>query len=345
MSSASAPTPQAGPDPVQQVLQLATGYMPSSALFAITSLNVPDLLKPGPQPVSALAAKTGSNEDALYRILRALSSAGVFHENPARTFALTPVSELLCTGKAERDMVLWLADPFHLEAYREAAHAIRTGATVTEKIYGLACFDYLKQNKEVGDRFNKAMTGFSAMLIGAALEAYDFSWLAGKTLVDVAGGQGMVLTEILKKYPTARGILFDLEHVVADAKPLIDSKDLADRCAIAHGDFFRAVPEGDAYIMKHTIHDWNDERAGTILRSIHRAAGPTARVILIESILAPGNEPHLAKWFDMEMLMLPGGRERSAEEFAKLFADSGFKMIRAVATKSPVWVIEAVRID
>ena len=343
MSSASASTPRPEPDPAQQILQLATGYMPSSALFAITSLNVPDFLKTGPQAVSTLAAKTGSNEDALYRILRALSSVGVFYENPARTFALTPISELLCTGQRERDMVLWLSDPFHLQVYQEAAHAIHTGETVPEKIFGLPCFDYLAQNKEVGDRFNNAMTGFSAMLIGAALDAYDFSWLAGKTLVDVAGGQGMVLTEILRKYPLARGILFDQEQVVAGAKPLIESNGLADRCAVAHGDFFTAVPEGDAYIMKHVIHDWNDDRAGTILRSIHRAARPSARVILIECILAPGNEPHFAKWIDMEMLLLPGGRERTEDEFGKLFADNGFKMTRIVPTESLIHVIESVR--
>ena len=317
--------------------------MRSSALFAITSLNVPDFLKTGPQAVSTLAAKTGSNEDALYRILRALSSMGVFYENPARTFALTPISELLCTGQPNRDMALWMSDPFHLQVYQEAAHAIRTGETVSEKIFGMPCFEYMTENKEVGNRFNRAMTGFSTMLIGAALDAYDFSWLAGKTLVDIGGGQGKVLTEILKKYPSAHGVLFDLEQVVAGAKPLIESKGLADRCAVAHGDFFTAVPEGDAYIMKHVIHDWNDHRAGTILRSIHRAARPSARVILIEGIIAPGNEPHLGKWSDMEMLLLPGGRERTEDEFGKLFADNGFKMTRLVPTKSPICVIESVR--
>lgn len=326
-------------------MQLASGYMPSSALFAVTSLNIPDLLKAGPQPVSALAQKTGSHEDALYRLLRALSSVGVFHERPDRTFALTPVSELLCAGHPEREMALWLSDPFHLHVYEEVAHSLRTGETVAEKIYGVACFDFLTQNKEVGDRFNRAMTGFSAMLIGAALEAYDFSWLAGKTLVDVAGGHGTVLTEILKKYPAVRGVLFDLEHVVAGAGPIIASQGVADRCTTAHGDFFKAVPEGDAYIMKHIIHDWNDDRATAILRSIHRAARPSARVILIESILAPANEPQFAKWIDMEMLLLPGGRERTAGEYDKLFAAGGFKLTRVVPTKSPISVIEAVRLD
>ena len=342
MSSTSTSTPHPESNPAQQILQLATGYMPSSALFAITSLNVPDFLKTGPQAVSTLAAKTGSNEDALYRILRALSSVGVFYENPARTFALTPISELLCTGQRERDMVLWLSDPFHLQVYQEAAHAIHTGETVPEKIFGLPCFDYLAQNKEVSERFNNAMTGFSAMLIGAALDAYDFSWLAGKTLVDVAGGQGMVLTEILRKYPSARGILFDLEQVVAGAKPLIESNGLADRCAVAHGDFFAAVPEGDAYIMKHVIHDWNDEDSLRILRNCRNAIRSDGVLLIVDSVLKPPNEPDPGKLMDLNMLvMAPTGRERTESEFRDLLSKAGFSLTRFIPTAGALSIAES----
>lgn len=345
MSSANPTAHGTGPQPTEQIMQFANGYMVSAALYAVTSLGLPDLLKSSPKGVAELAQKTGSNEDGLYRVMRALSSVGLFHENPARTFSQTPVSETLRTDapKSMRNMVLWMTDPFHFEVYREMAHSIRTGETVPEKIYGMPCFDYLAKNKEVGDRFNNAMTGFSATLIAAALEAYDFSWLAGKTLVDVAGGHGMALTEILKKCPDARGILFDLEHVVAGAKPRIESQGLANRCTTTHGDFFKAVPEGDGYVLKHIIHDWNDERASTILRNIQLAARPGARVILIESVLTSGNEPHFAKWLDLEMLLLPGGRERTEREFRALLADAGFKLTSIVPTKSPVCVLEAVR--
>jgi ubiquinone/menaquinone biosynthesis C-methylase UbiE len=343
MSSPASSVP-AEPQPADQLMQFATGYMVSSALHGVTALNIPDLLKSGSKSIAELAATTGSNEDALYRVMRALASIGIFKENPARTFSLTPVSEALCAGaqNSMRDMALWLTDPFHFEVYAELGHSIRTGETVPEKIYGLSCFDYLAKDKEVGDRFNNAMTGFSAMVVAAALDEYDFSWLAGKTLVDIAGGHGRVITEILKKHPDVHGVLFDLEHVVAGAKTRIESQGLSARCAVVHGDFFKAVPEADAYVMKHIIHDWDDERASLILKNIHRAARPGARVVLFEAVLASGNEPHFAKWIDIEMLVLPGGRERTEQEYRKLFADAGFKVTKILPTKSALNVIEAV---
>ena len=343
MSSPASSVP-AEPQPAEQLMQFATGYIVSSALHGVTALNIPDLLKSGSKSIAELAATTGSNEDALYRVMRALASIGIFKENPARTFSLTPVSEALCADaqNSMRDMALWLTDPFHFEVYAELGHSIRTGETVPEKIYGLSCFDYLAKDKEVGDRFNNAMTGFSAMVVAAALDEYDFSWLAGKTLVDIAGGHGRVITEILKKHPDVHGVLFDLEHVVAGAKPRIESQGLSGRCAVAHGDFFKAVPEADAYVMKHIIHDWDDERALLILKNIHRAARPGARVVLFEAVLTSGNEPHFAKWIDIEMLVLPGGRERTEQEYRKLFADAGFKVTKIMSTKSPLNVIEAV---
>jgi ubiquinone/menaquinone biosynthesis C-methylase UbiE len=343
MSSPASSVP-AEPQPADQLMQFATGYMVSSALHGVTALNIPDLLKSGSKSIAELAATTGSNEDALYRVMRALASIGIFKENTARTFSLTPVSEALCADaqNSMRDMALWLTDPFHFEVYAELGHSIRTGETVPEKIYGLSCFDYLAKDKEVGDRFNNAMTGFSAMVVAAALDEYDFSWLAGKTLVDIAGGHGKVITEILKKHPDVHGVLFDLEHVVAGAKTRIESQGLSARCAVVHGDFFKAVPEADAYVMKHIIHDWDDERASLILKNIQRAARPGARVVLFEAVLASGNEPHFAKWIDIEMLVLPGGRERTEQEYRKLFADAGFKVTKILPTKSALNVIEAV---
>ena len=345
MSSASTATTGTGPNPAEQVMQFALGFMVTSALHGVTSLNVPDLLKSGSKSIAELAVSTGSNEDALYRVMRALASTDVFHENPQRTFSLTPVSEQLCasTPNSMRDMVLWIADPYHFEVFHEMAHAIRTGETVSEKTHGLPCFDYFAKDQRVGDIFNNAMTGFSATVIGAALEAYDFSWLAGKTLVDVAGGHGMVLTEILKKYPAVRGVLFDLEHVVAGATARIASQGLTSRCSIAPGDFFQAVPEADAYVLKHIIHDWDDEKAGTILKNIHHAARPEARVVLLEGIMPLGNEPGFTKWLDLEMLLLPGGRERTEQEYRDLLSRAGFKLTRILPTKSPLNVIEAVR--
>jgi len=342
---ATEPT-QSGPQPAEIVMQVATGHFVASALYGVLSAGIPELLKSGSKSVTELALLAGLHEGALYRVMRALSSAGLFRENPARTFSLTAVSEPLCKDakNSVRHMALWLTLPFHFEVYGQLCHSLRTGETVSEKLYGLPCFDYLAQNKEVNDVFNDAMTEFSANVIPAVLEAYDFSCLSLKTLVDVAGGHGKVLTAILKKNPGVRGVLFDLEHVVNGAVPRIESEGLAARCRVAHGDFFEAVPAGDAYIMKNIIHDWDDAHARTILNNIHAAAAPDARLFLIEAVMAPGNEPHFAKMVDLEMMLLPGGSERTEQEYRDLLAESGFKLTKVIKTKSPLDLIEAVRI-
>src|SRR5215471_10285840 len=199
--SAPAPAQPAAPSALEQVLQLSVGFMVSAALSAVTSLEIPDLLQSGPKNVADLAVSTNSNQDALYRVMRALGTAGIFAETAPRTFSLTSLSELLCKNHPQtlRPMVLWITCGMHFEIFRELGRSVRTGETLPEKVYGLPCFDYLGQNQAVGDLFNNAMTGFSNNAIAATLEAYDFQWLCGKTLVDVAGGHGLVLTEILKK--------------------------------------------------------------------------------------------------------------------------------------------------
>jgi hypothetical protein len=326
-------------------MHLATGFIVSAALHTVTKLGIPELLRSGPKSTDSLARATNANEDALYRAMRALASTGVFNEVSARTFALTPISELLCAGVPGtlKEMILWWNDRLHFETYAEMEQALRTGETVIEKVHGDSCFDYLAKHKEISDHFNAAMTDFSGVTVPAVLEVYDFSWLNGGTLVDIAGGHGYLLTEVLRKYPQVNGKLFDLAQVLEGAKSRIDSPELGGRCQMVSGDFFQSVPGGDGYILKHIIHDWNDEKALTILTNIHRASSAKARVLVVDAILAAGNEPHLAKWLDLEMLLLPGGRERTREEFAKLFERAGFRLTQVIPTKSPVCVIEAER--
>ena len=331
------------PDPVQHVFQLATGYVISTALQLAVRAGVADHLASGPRTAKELATATGTNEDALYRVLRALASVGVFDEIEPHRFALTPAADVLRkqAPNSIHDVVLFIADPLHLRVYADAIESLRTGKPAAEKTLGKSIFDWFAEHPEYSSTFNNAMTNMSAALIPAVLEAYDFGNIG--VLVDVAGGHGQVLTSILRKYPAMRGIVMDLDHVVAGAKPNIEASGLADRCQAVAGDFFKAVPEGgDAYVMKHIIHDWDDERAAQILRSIHTAMGAkSGKVILLEGVLAPGNEPGLGKVMDLEMLFLPGGRERSAEEFRALFDRAGFDLVRIVPTASPVCVIEA----
>jgi len=334
-------------DPAQMVFQLATGYILSAALQTAVKLGIADHLANGPRPTSELAAATATNEDALYRVLRALAMTGVFEETGGRRFALTPLSELLRNGRPGlRDMALWLTSPFHFRVYSNALESVRTGAPAAEKTVGMPVFEYLAGDRELSEIFNDAMTAFSAMVVPPVLEAYDFGGIG--VLVDVAGGHGAVLTSILQKYPSMRGILMDVDHVIAGARGRIAAVNLQERCEAVAGDFFKAVPEGgDAYIMKHIIHDWDDERASVILKNIRTAlAGKRqGKVILLEAVIQEGNAPDLGKLIDLEMLMMPGGRERTADEFRALFARSGFEMQRIVTTQSPLSVIEAVAIE
>jgi hypothetical protein len=202
-------------------------------------------------------------------------------------------------------------------------------------------FEYFPTDKESNDEFNDAMTSFSSLVIPAVLETYDFSGLG--TLCDVAGGHGVVLTSILEKHKGLNGILFDLDHVLAGGRDRIQRVGLASRCQAISGDFFKQVPAADSYVMKHIIHDWDDERSILILQNIRKAMRGEGKVILIESVIPAGNEPHLGKWIDLEMLALPGGKERTEQEYRELFARAGFKMTRVVPNNSPMWVIEAVK--
>ncbi len=335
----SSPASAQSPDPGQQLLRLAFSYAISISINVAARLKVADLLKDGARPTRELAAAAGVQEDALYRMMRALASFGVFVETAPRTFALTPMAEPLCAGSPLHDLIVWICDPFHFRIYAETMHSVKTGQPCADRVLGRPLFDYFPTDREESEIFNAAMISMTAMIIPAALEAYDFSSIG--TLVDVAGGHGSVLTAILEKHPQMRGVLFDLEHVVAGAKPRLERLKLADRVQLASGDFFQSVPAGDAYVMKHIIHDWDDARALTILSNC-RKASPRAKVILLEAVLPPGNDPDFGKLLDLEMLTLPGGRERTQDEFRALFAQAGYRLVRVVPTKSPLWVVEAV---
>jgi O-methyltransferase domain/Dimerisation domain len=332
---------QAQQQAAQLLMQLGTGYMASAALHVAVKLKVADRIADGTTTTTHLARDCGVQEDALYRILRMLASVGVFEETAPRTFGLTPAAAALQDVPGSmHDMALWICDPFHFRVYADTMHSVQTGAPAIEKTFGMPVFEYLARDPELSSSFNNAMVGFSGTVLPPVLEVYDFSDV--NVLVDVAGGLGGVLTGILERYPSMRGILADLDHVIKEARPRLASLGLADRCRTEVIDMFTAVPAGgDAYIMKHIIHDWDDERSGLLLRNIRKVLPSNGRVILIEAVVAPGNQPDFAKLIDIEMMVLPGGRERSADEFAKLFATNGFELTRIVPTKSPLSVVEA----
>ncbi|HUS19783.1 MAG TPA: methyltransferase [Terriglobales bacterium] len=343
----STPTSAPQPHPSDILMQIGFGFAASAALNVVARLGIADLLAKGPQSTKELAKATEVNEDCLYRTMRTLASIGVFKEVSLGQFALTPISEELRSNQpgSMRDAIRFLADPWHFRMYSHMLEVIKTGKMATEVDSNEDCWTALAKDRAENDCFNAAMTSLSARVMPAILEAYDFSYI--NTLVDVAGGHGFVLTSILKQYPKMKGIVMDQAHVIDGANATIRKLELDDRAKAEAGDFFKAVPKGgDAYIMKHIIHDWDDEKSIAILRTIHTALeGVTkGQVILLEGVVPPGNDPHPSKFMDIEMMMLPGGRERTEAEYRNLFKKAGFELKQIMATKSPLAVIVAERV-
>ncbi|MFY9688836.1 MAG: methyltransferase [Candidatus Acidiferrales bacterium] len=342
MSSPAAQNP--GPAAFAQMIMLARGYAPSACLFAAAKLKIADLLASGPKPVSELARARGVNEDALYRTLRALASIDVFRETGSRTFANTPLSEAMHSDapNSARDAVLFMADPLHMNIYAQLAHTIETGETAFKKVSGMEPFEFFRQNADENKAFNAAMTSISRQFIQPVLEVFDFG--ESGTLADIGGGHGALLAAVLEKHPGLHGIVFDLPHVAEGAKAPIESRGLSQRCQILGGDFFKGVPPADRYVMKSIVHDWDDERAIAILKNcVASMRGGDGKVILLEMLVGPANEPGIAKWIDIEMLTIAGGRERTETEYADLLAKAGLRLARVVRTASPLGVIEGVK--
>lgn len=332
----------APPTPDQILMQLATGKWIARALGAVAALRIVDAFVDGPNAVEDLAEKTGTNPDALYRTLRALASVGVFAEAPPRRFALTPVSAPLRSDHPQsmRALVHWLMEPAGWRGWADYEHALRTGEPSFEKELGAPFFRYIKEHPETAQVFHDAMTGFTVGTGEAVAEAYDFSQL--RHVVDVGGGHGMLLAAIVRRHPGVRATLYDLPEVTAEAPAALASRGVAEPPEIVGGDFFERVPAGaDAYVLKTVLHDWDDDRAAAILVRCREAMARDGRVLICEQVIGVG--ANLALLTDLEMLiMTPGGRERTAAEFATLAARAGLRIRRFVPTKSPMVVIECV---
>lgn len=325
-----------------RIMQLASGFVISSALSAITRLKIADLLVSGPCTATELARQTSSNADALNRVMRLLASAGIFEQTDKETYALNELSQLLRTDSPESmfDSVMFLTDSLHFECYSDILPCLLDGRTASEHKWNKNIFEVFAAQPDCQTRFDNAMTNMSVNTARAVVEAYDFSKVG--TLVDVAGGHALLLSTILQKYPTMQGILFDMPHVTGGADKRIAALGLTSRCRTVGGDFFQSVPSGDAIIMKHIIHDWDDERALKILSNCRKALQATSgKLLLVELLLTEDSAPHMSKMLDVEMLVLPGGRERTREQYADLLKKAGFKLERVVETKSPYVVLES----
>ena len=336
-------TEQPGPPPQAIIMQMSMGAMVTQAIYVAAKLGVADIVANGEKHVDQISQEAGAHSPSLYRIMRSLASLGVFNETKPRTFANTPLSEVLRADipGSMRDSMLFMGEPWHYNVWANMLHSARTGETAWKETYGVEVFDWFAKNPEASEIFNGCMSELSAGAAPAIVAGYDFSDI--DTLADIAGGHGFLLSQILKANPNVKGILFDMEHVIAGADKLLSSFSVEARVERVSGDFFAEVPAADAYIMKHIIHDWDDERSIKILTTIHRAMKGNGKVLLAEMVIPDGNDPHPGKMLDLEMLTSPGGIERTADEYASLFERAGFKLNRIVPTMSPFSVIEGIK--
>jgi ubiquinone/menaquinone biosynthesis C-methylase UbiE len=326
------------------MLQMITNFWVTRTIYAAAKLGLADLVKDGAKSAEELAAATGAHAPSLYRLLRALASVGIFVEDDQKRFAQTPLSETLRsdTPGSLRAMAMVELGQEHFPAWGNLMHSVMTGEIAFDNLFKQNAWEYYAQNPEDASNFNTSMKGLTEMVNAAVLASYDFSGF-GK-VVDVAGGTGRLISSILCVNSEARGELFDLPHVIAEAGPLLSAAGVKDRCETTTGDFFKSVPEGgDAYVMKWIIHDWDDEKSIVILKNIHRAMNKDGKLLLIEMVVPEGNQPDLSKFMDLNMMVMTGGCERTESEFSALLSAAGFKLNRVVRTSSPVCVVEAVR--
>ncbi len=329
--------------PQEQMSRMLTTYWVSQALYVAAKLKLADRLKDGPRTADELASATGTHAASLYRLLRALASVGVFAEDDGHRFALTPLAECLRSDVPGSQWAMAVMNgEEHYLSWGELLYSVQTGKPAFEKLFGAGVFDFLSRDPEKARIFDEAMVGVHGRETAAMLDVYDFSGV--RVLADVGGGNGSLLMVVLKKYPGLRGILFDLPGVAERARANLAAAGLSGRCEVAGGNFFDTVAGGaDAYLLRHIIHDWDDERAIRILKNVHRAMGDGGRLLVVESVIPPGNAPSFGKLLDLTMLVIPGGKERTEKEYRELFTAAGFRLTRIVPTAAEVCVIEGAR--
>jgi len=325
------------------VRNLCMGLRASQALYVAVKLGIADHLAARPMRSAELATATNTHAVSLRRLLRALSALGVFAEQEPDCFALTPVGELLRSGVpgSLRAVVLFLTGEVRWRCWANLVGCVRTGEPAAERVLGMPLFDYYAAHPEESAVHDEAMAAFTSVVSAAVLDAYDFSRF--RCLVDVGGGTGQLLSDILRAHPALQGVLLDLPHVLVDARGLLSARGVADRCRIEGGSFFDAVPKGgDAYLLKNVIHDWDDPHTTAILVTCRKALPPEGTLLVLDRVLSERAEPGQgvdAFLLDLEMLTMAGGRERTESEFRELFDAAGFALVQRVPTTSPLSII------
>jgi len=327
-----------------QMLQMLNACFTVQALHVAAALGLADLMANGPVTVDDLAAATSARRPSLYRLLRMLAGAGVFREETDGRFALTDLGSTLRGEGPDsvRDWALYVGAREPWEAWGRLRETVITGEPGFVLAHGMSTYEYLARHPELGAPFDRWMTRQSDQHNAAIVAAYDFSPF--RIVADIGGGQGSTLAAILRANPSLRGILLDLPQVVAHATPL-EEAGVADRCEIVGGDMLQRVTGGaDAYLLKRVLMIWGDEQAIQVLRHCVEVLPKDGRVLVVEMVMPPGNDPSPAKSFDLLMLLANrGGRVRTEAEFRDLFAVAGLRLTRIIPTTSPNWIVEGTR--
>lgn len=330
------------PPPHSAILQFLTGAYVAGAVSCLAQLGIPDLIEATPKSAEELAAQLGAQPRALYRLMRATASVGVLSEGPEGKFSQTPMSKVLRSDAhpSMRAFAIMTGREWHGRGWSDLEYCVRSGKQAPDKIYGMSIFEYLKRRPEEARIFNDAMTELSMIDGPAVAEAYNFDGI--RSIVDVGGGHGLLLAKILEKNPHTKGTLYEVPHVLEGAtngslQPLMD------RCTLASGDMFSSVPAGaDAYIMKHIIHDWPDDLCLRILTACRKAVNAGGRLLVVDHVIQPGNDFSPGKFLDLQMMIFPGGCERTEKQFRDLFAAAGWQFRRIIPTAAALSIVEGV---
>jgi SAM-dependent methyltransferase len=326
----------------QMLNRMIVGSWVTQAIYVAAEIGIADILAAGPRTAEELARGLRMDGPSLYRVLRALASIDIFREDGEGRFSLTPMGKLLESDApgSKRSLARMAGAEFY-RSWGGLLPSLKTGGAAFDEVFGKPFFHYMSANPDRWRIYDDAMTGVHDSETIPVLDAYDFTPF--ETIVDVGGGNGLALAAILRRHPGIRGVLFDLPAVADRAREVVAGAGVSDRCRIEGGDFFDSVPSsGDAYLLRHVIHDWEDGEAIAILKNCRDAMQPGGRVLVVETVIPAGNEPCFGKWLDLMMLVV-GGRERTREQYGDLFSAAGLRLTRVVPTAHEVSVIEGVR--
>jgi hypothetical protein len=319
-----------------------TSFWVLSAVRVAAELDIAGILKKGPLTLEQLAQRTGSDKEALFRMMRALSSEGIFIRTKKGLYNNTSLSGVLTNGKGSlRYMFIQHLGTLNWEIFNDLSYSIRTGESAFSKVHGMTIYDYLSQHPQESALFDRSMTNLSEISIEPVLSAVDFSNYP--VIADIGGGEGLFLSSILYKHKKSRGILFDLPEGLANAQAILDKFDVAGRVQVIQGSFFATAPAGaDVYLLKNVIHNWSFEESVTILRNIRNVMPSNGKILVLEMIVDEENHASFSKLIDLQMMVfMDKGKERTLKEFESLLNEAGLRLNRVIPTIAPISIMEA----